>query len=492
MNGSSNSIDHLRQKLAQPRLWLWVASLALLLPLLVYAYMGLFTRHQADDFCYAWNANARSILNAQTTWYRTDSSRYAATLVLTISDRLGGWTLPLMPILVLGLWLAGTFRLFMRLQKKLKLDFPPIAAFFLAEVLVYFVCLLAPNLYQVLYWRPGLVIYLLPLALLTHLAVFLLDQVTQSLKKWRPWVLAGVLVFFYFNAGFSETIATLQIGLLALVFVSLFLLAKGPNRSWALLLVGTALLGSLLAMATLFFSPATRMRQGLIGPAPDLVSLVKMSLTNAFVFMYITLGDNAFSLLILLLTAMLTGYGLFSARRSDTELDPGKLISVLFLAPLVTFLLVVCVTAPFAYGESTYPEARVLINAMMPMVAMVLLEGLILGISLGLLQQRSPQLAPKGMRFLLLLALAGVSLFPLYSIRKVLRTDLPVYQQHASDWDARDAFIRSQVAQGQMDITATAFYSIGKVLELTPDPNNWLNGCAARYYGADSITGVSP
>lgn len=492
MTGSSNPFKNLLQKMSRPRLWLWVASLALLLPLLVYAYLGLFSRHQADDFCYAWNGTTRSILDAQTTWYRTDSSRYAATFVLTLSDRLGSWTLPLLPVLVLGLWLAGTFRLFTRLQKKLKLDLPPIAVFFLAEVLVYFVLLLAPNLYQVLYWRPGLVIYLLPLALLTNLAVFLLDQAASTIKKWQPLVVGLVIAFFYFNAGFSETIASLQIGMLALMFVALIFMAKGQTRTWALILVGSALLGSLLGMAMLFFSPATRMRQGLIGPSPDLVSLVRMSLSNAFIFMYITLGESAFSLLILLIIALLAGYGLFAARLTDVDLDPGKLISALFLVPLVTYLLTVCVVAPFAFGESAYPEARVLINAMLPMVGMVLLEGLILGISLGLLQQRSPQLAPVGLRVLLLLALVGVSLFPLYSTRKVVRTDLPLYQQRALDWDTRDAYIRGQVAQGQKDITATAFYSIGKVLELTPDPSNWLNNCAALYYGADSITGVSP
>jgi hypothetical protein len=382
--------------------------------------------------------------------------------------------------------------LFMRLQKKLKLVFPPIAVFFLAEVLIYFVLLLAPNLYQVLYWRAGLVIYLLPLALLTNLAVYLLDQATSPVKKWRPLVTGLVIIFFYFNAGFSETIATLQIGMLSLAFVALLFLAKGQTRNWALILVGCALLGSLLAMATLFFSPATRMRQGLIGPGPDLVSLVRMSLSNAFIFMYITLGENAFPLLILLIIALLAGYGLFAARLTDADTDPGVLISTLFLAPLVTYLLTVCVVAPFAYGESTYPEARVLINAMFLMVAMVMLEGLILGISLGLLQQRSPQMSPIGVRVVLLLVLVGVSLFPLYSTRKVLQSDLPLYQQRALDWDVRDAFIRSQVAQGQKDVTATAFYSIGNVLELTPDKSNWLNGCAALYYGAHSITGVSP
>jgi hypothetical protein len=491
MAQSSKPPDNLLRRLSDPRIWITVASLAILLPLLVYAYMGIFSRYQADDYCYAWNGTSRTILNAQTTWYKTDSSRYAATFVMTLSDKLGRWTVPVLPAFVLGLWLAGTCWLFMRLQKMLNLDFPPMAAFLMAELLIYYILMLAPNLYQILFWRSGMVIYLLSLVLLTYLGVFLLSQSSNPGRKWRPLVAVLAVLFFFFNGGFSETIATIQIGMLALALVVLLFLAKGETRKWALILVGCALLGALLAMATLYFSPATRMRQGLLGPAPDLVNLVRMSLTNAFLYMYISLNEMAFQFVILVLSAMLVGYVLYAARPAQSKLRPTGLVSALFLLPVIAFLWIVCVTAPSAFGESAYPEGRVQLDALYIMVGMVMGTGLILGVSLGLLHQRSRELAPNWLQAACLLLLVGVSLFPMYSIRKTLK-DLPAYRQRAAAWDARDASIRASASQGQRDVTVTAYTSVAGLLEMGPESSMWVNGCAAHYYGVRSITAELP
>jgi hypothetical protein len=488
---SSNPTPEWKGRLSDPRLWLWVASIAILAALSVYAYMGIFSRYQADDYCLAWNGTTRPFLDAQTTWYKTDSSRYSATLVYTLSDKLGRWTVPALPAFVLAVWLAGTFWLVTRLQRIFHLDFPPIASLFIAELWLYFVLLLAPNLYQILYWRSGMVVYLLPLVFLTYLAVFLLAQVSNPSRKWRS-VLAGlVILFFYLNGGFSETIATIQIGMLALTLVASLLFVKGEARKWILLLVSCALLGSILAMASLYFSPATRMRQGLIGPGPGLFDLVRMSLTNAFVFIYISLGESAFQLVILMLSAMLAGYTLYSARMTDSKLKPASLVSALFLLPVMAYLWIVCVCAPYAFGESAYPEARVLLDAWFILVAMIIGQGLVLGLSLGLLQQRSQELAPISLRAVSLLILVVLSLFPLYSSRKVW-ADLPDYRQRAQAWDGRDTQIRTLVGQGQQEITVTAYDSIAGLMELGPDPSMWVNGCAALYYGVRSITAELP
>ena len=128
----------------------------------------------------------------------------------------------------------------------------------------------------------------------------------------------------------------------------------------------------------------------------------------------------------------------------------------------------------------------------MVFILLVMVEGITLGISLGLLHQRSSELPSVQMRVLLLMLLVGLTLYPLYSARQVYLVDYPAYQQRAVDWDERDAYIRTQLAQGNKDITITTFFRIGEVLEFHPDPGNWLNNCAAMYYGADSISSVSP
>ncbi|MFC2063881.1 DUF6056 family protein [Chloroflexota bacterium] len=477
---------------SQPKIWLLLAGLAVLIPLIFYAYLGIFSRHQADDYCYAWNATSRSFVDSQTIWYRTDSSRFSATFIISLSDIIGQSSISFLPALVISLWLLGTYFLINRIQNLLRLHLPRMAVFLLTEILIIFTLMLAPNLYQVLYWRAGLVIYLFPLMVLTWLAFLLLSLVPDVNKKLKPLYAGLILLLFFFNGGFSETIAAVLVGMLSLTLVLIFLFVKGRNRKWVLTLVGFAWLGALLALTALFFSPATRMRQDLLGPPPDFVNLVLMSVKNAFVYMYITLADQAFTLLILLLICLITGFSIISIRNTDASIKPTSLVSLLFLAPVGAFLWIICVTAPFAFGESTYPEARVLINATIILVLMVMVEGLVLGVILGLLYQRSSEVPSIALRVTLLVVMLALSSYPLYSARKVLVVDYPAYKQRAADWDERDAYIHAQLAEGNKDITVTTFFSIGKVLEFHPDSNNWLNNCAAMYYGADSISSVSP
>jgi hypothetical protein len=491
MKNSADRFSEFTEWLTRTKIWFLFASFAILLPLIVYAYMGIFSRYQADDFCLAWNGTNRSFLNAQTTWYKTDSSRFAATMIFTLSDKLGRWTVPALPAVVLILWLVASFWLIHLLQMMLKLKIPRLVSFFLAELLVYFTLLLVPNLHQVLYWRSGMVVYLLPIVTLTCLLIFLLVQATRPGNKLRTYLALLAVLLFFFNAGFSETMATIQVGLMALIIVAVIIHKKMNDRKWVLVLSACALLGSLLAMAVLYFSPATRMRQGLVGAAPDLINLVRMSLSNAFVYLYITLADKAFPILVLFSTTLLVGYLVFATQPQDVKINPVSLVSALLLTPIITYLLVVFVCAPFAYGESAYPEARVLVNAAVLLTMMVIVEGSILGVSLGLLQQLSQERLPVGVHLVTLLLLVIMSLFPLYSIRKVV-SEIPGYQARALAWDDRDALIRRLAAQGEQDISVTALDGFAGILEISPTPSNWVNGCAALYYGVHSITATAP
>ena len=480
------------ERFSSPKIWLLIAAIFILIPLIFYAYLGTFSRLQADDYCYAWNATSRSLIDSQATWYRTDSSRYAATFMITLAQLAGERSILILPALVIALWLLGACLLFNRIQTLFHLELPIGAAILLGEIWIFFTLLLAPNRYQVLYWRAGLFIYLFPLVVLSWLGYLILNFTAAQKNNRLPLYSGLLLILFYFNGGFSETIAAVLIGMLSLSLLLIILFLKGPHRKQAITLVGFSLLGAALALLTLFFSPATRMRQGLIGPPPDLISLIQMSIKNAFIYMYITLGDQAFTLLILLLLGMLSAFSIVSIRKTDTTIKPSSLAALMFLVPLGAFLWILCVTAPFAYGESSYPEARVLVNATAVLVMLVLVEGLVMGFTLGLLFQRSDETPSRLLSGALILVLLVLSLYPLYTTRQVYAVDYPLYKQRAVDWDQREAYIRSQLAEGNKDLSVTTFFRIGDVLEFNPDPNNWLNGCAAMYYGADSITAISP
>jgi hypothetical protein len=55
-------------------------------------------------------------------------------------------------------------------------------------------------------------------------------------------------------------------------------------------------------------------------------------------------------------------------------------------------------------------------------------------------------------------------------------------------WDQRDRQIRAAVARGEKDVLVLPIDSqyIGGLLEFYPQPN-WVNLCAAQYYGIDVI-----
>ena len=105
----------------------------------------------------------------------------------------------------------------------------------------------------------------------------------------------------------------------------------------------------------------------------------------------------------------------------------------------------------------------------------------------ALLAHLLPQIKSTYLKYFLLLTLAIFSLYPLRAAQKTFNT-IDFYRQRATAWDLRDDKIRSAVASGEMNIHIQEFDSIHIVKELDSDPNHWINRCAARYYGVDSIS----
>jgi hypothetical protein len=71
---------------------------------------------------------------------------------------------------------------------------------------------------------------------------------------------------------------------------------------------------------------------------------------------------------------------------------------------------------------------------------------------------------------------------------RILQIDFPRYQRVSQVWDQRDKQIKDSVACGKEEILVLPIDSqyIGGLLEFYPQPN-WVNMCAAQYYGIDVI-----
>ena len=80
-------------------------------------------------------------------------------------------------------------------------------------------------------------------------------------------------------------------------------------------------------------------------------------------------------------------------------------------------------------------------------------------------------------------------LYPLYDARKMVAR-LPEYRARATAWDARNAQILADKAQGLENIQVEEFDSISEISELHPDAGFWVNSCAASFYDVQTISAI--
>jgi hypothetical protein len=168
----------------------------------------------------------------------------------------------------------------------------------------------------------------------------------------------------------------------------------------------------------------------------------------------------------------------------------------LFLTPLAGALLVLAVCTPSAYAESSYPDGRVLIEAGFILIATLLAEGALIGMSLSQLHLWAEEPAPILLQLLSAALFILVVLYPLYDARKTA-AQIPVYQAHAALWDSQAALIRLEVQKGVQNVNlsdsqARSFDPLSGLEELSSDPKNWVNQCAAGFYGLHSLTVNQP
>jgi hypothetical protein len=502
MPESSNPLKKMGQRLVSPRgdgrpllvdLLLAIGILTFGMALILYAYLGFFSRYYADDFCLTGGFLASGFWKSQIDLYTSWSPRFAGTFLLNLSEFFGRSSIQAWTALVVVLWVLALTWAIVQAGRATRLKVPAGLALLLAEALVFFTILKAPQQYQSIYWRIGLITYTLPLVFLALLIGLILNRVRKADPGHLPWGGSATCAALAFLAGgFSETYVTLQTGLLALALIGVWLTIRPPSRRNSRMLVGAALVGSLLALLVVVSAPGNAVRLAAMPARPHLFPLIRMAVTNSILFIYISLKDYALQNILAVLTSMLITYALYARDKGLPKLQPSSLILALFLAPIVGAMLILAVCTPSAFAESSYPEARVLIEARFIMVALTLIEGALIGMTLSQLHQWAQEPAPRLLQLFAAVLFLLLSLYPLYDARKTY-TEIPVYQSRAAAWDAHDTLIRASLQQGVLDVNiqesqARSFDEFSGLLDLTSDPENWVNQCAASFYGLHHLT----
>ena len=152
-----------------------LTSLSALIVLLTYAYIGTFTRYWADDFCFTQYLKAtNNLLGATLNLYNTWSDRYTTMLLVGISEWFGPKAISYLPAIMIGLWVIGLTSLIHQLKLALRLPIHWLSSMVIAGFLAFLTIFQAPDRYQSVFWRSGMVTYFAPLVFYTFGAAFII------------------------------------------------------------------------------------------------------------------------------------------------------------------------------------------------------------------------------------------------------------------------------------------------------------------------------
>lgn len=529
--------------------------LSFFFPLLLYAITGRYARFIQDDYCYAVHLRSHGLVNSWLHAYLNPTpfsgNRVSLTFFPDLTETFGSSSVSILPGFMILLWLVGMALFLHQLNRLFQWQFAPVTSLVLSTGILALTLAQAPNLTQVLYWRAGMFPYLAPLVCTTWL-FFLIAA--RGFHQTRAWVLLLIVLLAVVSGGFSETAAALNTGLSSILLTASWVGMRRKNdlARRAFLPLWSALFGCLISMLILILSPAARFRQEALFPQPPgLLDLLAISLESTRFFVIHSLYR------VTLPTLAAGGLG-FCLGAWHALLHPpfrplslSRLGSRMLTASVAAFILLMCIMAPSAYAEATYPEARVLLMARLVMVVFTGLLGWWLG-ELNATWQH-PQnlfaviLTPVAIAFLFsmvmlsaspttepsypelrgyfkshLLVGMGILLGGLgfgWCLSRWLKAkfrramiviltlaflvqpvfdgyqawfNLPDFQVRAQMWDRRDRQIRQMASAGEKQITVQALDSLAGITEIQENPSHWVNNCAAAYYGVEWIRAVEP
>jgi hypothetical protein len=468
---------------------------AWIVPLIAYAWMGTFMRYSGDDYCYAMTFTRYGFWKAQAISY-TDISlyngnRFSLTFFSGLADWIGPKANAFLPGLAVLFWMIGLGFLLKQAARRAQIDGGKWAFMVGSAILGGMTLAQAPDLYQILYWRSGMLPYLAPLIGGT----FLLAQV---LRQWQEEKLhlsqATLLVGLALLAGgFSETGFALQMAMVLMlcVFSGIAWYKKKPGAMQDLLRCGAALAGTLLAGLLLALSPTNQARLASLPLHPDLFHLIQSTMENLRIFTVVTLKSQFLPTALTFVISSGAALLIFAVRPSQSWESLRSILLNLVFVLVGSFLALAACFLPSAYIQSSYPELRALITARFVMVLLIALSGWLVGkASITLFRTFMAQSAPRMLAFLVILAL---SVFYSVKTTPLILAEQPKFQKWAELWDARDQQIRAASRQNLSNVEVMQLdHIIPNVGELSADPGYWYNQCAAGYYEVEMLSANQP
>ena len=455
----------------------------------VYAYLGSFSRYLSDDYCEAVRFQDVSLIDGVVARYlRGDwraAGRYSNIMFVGLSEMLGDNSIPVTTVLMIVLWAIGLSWLVHELRKLAGTKWSSLIDPFLGSVIAFMSFLLAPNLFQTIYWRSSMMTHFAPLVFSSLLFAFLLQQARRVLSKPLSPILCGfVFIAAFVLAGFSEPPTATLVTVLFLLMLAIWLWNKTYARNKLLALFGWTFAGAFIGLLVMLFSPAvTNVARE---KSPDLLGV----LTNSFSYALMFMRDSFLSLPLPLLVSFLIPFLLvWTLKQTDEAISATEIrrLPVWMIAlPFLVWLLIAAGFSPSVFGQG-FPVERMRFLAQTFLIVMLMLEGLWLGLYLPEFKINRTIGAWVA---LILFAVISVA-YPLRTAFNLVSTTLPEYRERARFWDLRNEYIHRHIAQGETEIFIPGFGGIYGIKELDSDPKHWINACAANYYHVSTIQSFS-
>jgi hypothetical protein len=456
----------------------------------IYCLKGFYSRYAQDDYCYGYRVRAQGFWNMQLQSYfhptEFNSDRYSSTAVQSLVELSGGpSTVPVLTSLELIVWFASLSFVFYQLQLLLNSKANSLTAILPALAIIFFTLYLAGDQYQILFWLSAMQAYFTPVVLAALLFGCLLFM--ARIPQFSLPYAIGLGLLSFFAAGFSETAGLWQFACWCLILGWSFVLSKRlvfarNTIRPALVLVGSAAL-SLIVMAICPANP----KSGQIMYHLDFLGFSRQSLYFGAGFLWSRLKATPLPYFVLILLG-------FLIKRNQTIINPDKdglkvkkFIVEILAVILTLYGLSVVVMLPSLYSKLTYPGERALFPAQFTLSVCLFIIGWKIA---ELLASFKPNVF--SYRFSIVFqGLLGLALCAYIAhVGPRVYDKLPAFQGRAQAWDLRQALILNEKAAGTVNVIAPEFDSVYGVTELHPEATNWVNKCAAKYYGVQTISTI--
>ena len=469
--------------------WLFfIGALSACVPLAVYAYLGTFSRYLADDYCAStYLYTSQNIVEATLRAYSLWGNSYSRLMFSQLIELGGVNGIRVMAGVELVIWVSLLAWMFVELGKVLRVHIPKVGFVWLACMTIALSLYQTSALYQILFWRTGVIPYSLPLLWFIGIAVFFIRYVEKPYEKSRAvWFGILFVVLIFFAGGLSETTSGMLVGIMFVAVALAWWAKRLHQRRDVLMFLVAGLITAIIAISITAASPGTSNRLGRIMRQEPIYNPIEL---GGQVILYTSqfLLETAKSYPTLIVVALAVSFGvvflaLGTSQKDGAFIQPSYLRMALIVIPVATFIVIGFSYAPSAFVR-TFPAARARYASHFVFMLGLMIEGGVLGM---LAAQARSVANLKWATAAVALLLIAVIVHPIRATPNVYALHYG-YQTFAQQWDERDALIRQAIANGETDLVVVQLDAPGGIGEYKNNPKDWINRCVARFYGLNSI-----